>query len=558
VCLRCNQRPAGHGISGHDARKEEARVKILVAEKISASAVEQLKEPGWVVLTAEQLEGKLASELESADALIVRSAVQADAALLAHGKKLRVVGRAGVGVDNIDLDAATRQGIAVMNTPGANAVAVAEQTMGMMLAMARYLCRADSLMHAGKWEKKSLQGTELRGKTLGIAGLGRIGMEVAKRARAFGMEIVAHDPFVSVIVAREQGIRLASLDELYAAADYITLHVGLTPQTAGMINEAALKRMRKGVRLVNCARGELVNEADLAEALQSGHVAAAALDVFNEEPLKNSPLQALENVILTPHIGGSTSEAQEAVGVQIARQVKEYLKNGVIQNAVNVPSVSAEEYAEMQPYIVLAERMGAFLAQISQGSIEEISLRYSGHIAEWKTELVRNAAIKGILNQALEEKANLVNAASLAATRGLRIHETHKAKVSTGGAGSVLSLLLKSTSEEHDVKGAVLHGSAPRLLHIDGIDVEAPLERNLIYLRNSDVPGVIGRVGTILGEGNINIADFSLGRRATSVSSSTPREAIAVVHVDGPVPDAVLKKLEEIPAVRQAKEVRLF
>ncbi len=532
-------------------------MKILVAEKISASAVEQLKEPGWVVLTAEQLEGKLASELESADALIVRSAVQADAALLAHGKKLRVVGRAGVGVDNIDLDAATRQGIAVMNTPGANAVAVAEQTMGMMLAMARYLCRADSLMHAGKWEKKSLQGTELRGKTLGIAGLGRIGMEVAKRARAFGMEIVAHDPFVSVIVAREQGIRLASLDELYAAADYITLHVGLTPQTAGMINEAALKRMRKGVRLVNCARGELVNEADLAEALQSGHVAAAALDVFNEEPLKNSPLQALENVILTPHIGGSTSEAQEAVGVQIARQVKEYLKNGVIQNAVNVPSVSAEEYAEMQPYIVLAERMGAFLAQISQGSIEEISLRYSGHIAEWKTELVRNAAIKGILNQALEEKANLVNAASLAATRGLRIHETHKAKVSTGGAGSVLSLLLKSTSEEHDVKGAVLHGSAPRLLHIDGIDVEAPLERNLIYLRNSDVPGVIGRVGTILGEGNINIADFSLGRRATSVSSSTPRGAIAVVHVDGPVPDAVLKKLEEIPAVRQAKAVRL-
>jgi D-3-phosphoglycerate dehydrogenase len=225
---------------------------------------------------------------------------------------------------------------------------------------------------------------------------------------------------------------------------------------------------------------------------------------------------------------------------------------------VNVPSVSAEEYAEMQPYIVLAERMGAFLAQISQGSIEEISLRYSGHIAEWKTELVRNAAIKGILNQALEEKANLVNAASLAATRGLRIHETHKAKVSTGGAGSVLSLLLKSTSEEHDVKGAVLHGSAPRLLHIDGIDVEAPLERNLIYLRNSDVPGVIGRVGTILGEGNINIADFSLGRRATSVSSSTPRGAIAVVHVDGPVPDAVLKKLEEIPAVRQAKAVRLF
>ena len=531
-------------------------MKIVIAEKISAAAVEQLKQPGWTVLTADQLEGKLSDHLESADALIVRSAVQADAALLSRAKKLRVVGRAGVGVDNIDLDAATRQGIAVMNTPGANAVAVAEQTLGMMLAMARHLCRADALMHAGKWEKKSLQGTELRRKTLGIAGLGRIGMEVARRARAFEVEIVGHDPFVSVGVAKEQGIRLASLDELYAAADYITLHVGLTPQTTGMINEAAIKKMKKGVRLVNCARGELVNEADLAEALKQGHVAAAALDVFAEEPLQQSPLLAMANVILTPHIGGQTFEAQEAVGVQIARQVREYLKHGVIQNAVNVPSVSAEEYAEMQPYIVLAERMGAFLAQISEGSIEEISLRYSGHIAEWTTELIRNGAIKGILNQALEEKANLVNAASLADLRGLRIHEAHKAKASTGGAGSVLSIFLKSSTEEHMVKGAVLHGTEPRLVHIDDIDIEAPLGRDLIYLRNRDVPGVIGRVGTILGEGEINIADFSLGRRAETPSE--PREAIAVVHVDGPLPDDVLKKLEQIPAVRQAKAVRLF
>jgi D-3-phosphoglycerate dehydrogenase len=532
-------------------------LKIVIAEKISAAAAEQLKEPGWTVLTADQLDGKLADHLETADALMVRSAVQVDAALLANAKKLRVIGRAGVGVDNIDLDAATRQGIAVMNTPGANAVAVAEHTLGMMLAMARHLCRADGLMHAGKWEKKSLQGSELRGKTLGIAGLGRIGMEVARRARAFGMNIVAHDPFVSAGVAKEQGIRLASLDELYAAADYITLHVGLTPQTTGMINEAALKKMKKGVRLVNCARGELVLEPDLVQALKQGHVAAAALDVFAEEPLKNSPLQAMENVILTPHIGGQTYEAQEAVGVQIAQQVREYLKHGVIQNAVNVPSVSAEEYAEMQPYIVLAERMGAFLAQISEGSIQEISLRYSGHIAEWKTDLIRNGAIKGILNQTLEEKANLVNAASLAGERGLTVHEAHKAKASTGGTGSVLSIHLKSSKEEHIVKGAVLRGTLPRLLHIDEIDVEAPLERDLIYLRNRDVPGVIGKVGTILGEGEINIADFSLGRRGTD-SSSESREAIAVVHVDGPVPESVLKKLEEIPAVQQAKAVRLF
>ena len=533
-------------------------MKIIVAEKISGSALAELQEPGWTVLTADQLEGKLVEHLQSADALIVRSAVQVDAKLLAHAKKLRVIGRAGVGVDNIDLEAATHKGIAVMNTPGANAVAVAEQTLGMMLAMARHLCRADALMHAGRWEKKSLQGTELRGKTLGIIGLGRIGMEVARRARAFSMELVAHDPFVSVTVAKEQGLRLAGLEEIYGRADYITLHVGLTPQTTGMINAASIAKMKKGVRLLNCARGELVNEGDLAQALKQGQVAAAALDVFAEEPPKNSPLLALENVVLTPHVGGSTLEAQEAVGVQIAQQVKEYLKHGVIQNAVNVPSVSAEEYAAMQPYIVLAERMGAFLAQVSDGTIEEISIRYSGHIAEWKTELIRNGAIKGILNQALEEKANLVNAAAIADARGLRVLESPKTKASTGGAGSVLSILLKSSTEEHLVKGAVLHETAPRLLHVDGIDVEAPLERNLIYMRNRDVPGVIGKVGTILGEESINIANFSLGRPSAGKESEPAREAIAVVHVDGDVPDRVLSRLREIPAVKQAKAVRLF
>jgi D-3-phosphoglycerate dehydrogenase len=535
-------------------------MKIVVAEKISTSAVELLREPRWTVITHDQLEGKLISHLETADALIVRSAVQVDAALLEHAPKLRVVGRAGVGVDNVDLDAATRKGIAVMNTPGANAVAVAELTLGMMLGMARMLSRADGLMHAGKWEKKSLQGTELRGKTLGVIGLGKIGMEVARRAKAFGMEIIGHDPFVSASVAKDQGIRTGKLEEVYAVADYLTLHVGLTPQTTGMINAESVKKMKKGVRIVNCARGELVDEAALAQALKHGQVGGAALDVFQEEPLKNSPLTALENVILTPHIGGSTHEAQEAVGFQIALQVKEYLKSGVIQNAVNVPSVSHEEYAEMQPYVVLAERLGSFLAQVSDGSLEEISLRYSGHIAEWKTELIRNAAIKGVLNQMLDEKANLVNAASIASSRGLRVHELHKPKSSTGGSGSVLSVLLKTGSGEHRVKGAVLHGDAPRLLSVDDIDVEAPLERNLIYMRNRDVPGVIGKVGTILGEHKINIANFSLGRQGNggSEKKSEPRKAVAVVHVDGRVPDDVLKALRKVAAVEQAKAIRLF
>jgi D-3-phosphoglycerate dehydrogenase len=533
-------------------------MKVVVAEKISSSAIDLLREPRWTIVTPDQVEGKLAAQLQSADALIVRSAVHVDADLLEHARKLRVIGRAGVGVDNIDLDAATRKGIAVMNTPGANAIAVAEHALALMLAMARHISRANELMHAGKWEKKSLQGTELRGKTLGIVGLGRIGMEVARRARAFGMEIVAHDPFVSTAVAKEQGIRLAKLEEVYAAADYLTLHVGLTPQTAGMINADSVKRMKRGVRLVNCARGELVDEAALAQAVKQGLVAGAALDVFTDEPLKNSPLTAVENIILTPHIAGSTNEAQEAVGYQIAMQVKEYLKHGVIQNAVNVPSVSHDEYLELQPYVVLAERLGSFLAQVSEGTLEEISLRYTGHIAESKTDLIRNAAVKGILNEALEEKANLVNAEAIASSRGLRIHESRKPHSSGGGSRSVLSVLLKTATGEHLVKGAVLHKDTPRLLHVDGIDVEAPLERDLIYLRNRDVPGVIGKVGTILGQHKINIANFSLGRRSGNTKPGAPRQAIAVVHVDGKVPPEVLAELRKVPAVEQAKAIRLF
>jgi len=532
-------------------------MKIVVAEKMAASAVDLFREPGWTVVTHDQMEGGLAAQLEAADALIVRSAVKVTAEVLAKAPKLRIIGRAGVGVDNIELEPATRHGIVVMNTPGANAVAVAEHTLSTMLAMARFLCRANQLMHAGKWEKKALQGTELRGKTLGIVGLGRVGMEVARRARVFGMEVVAHDPFVSPALGKDLGIRMAPLDEVYAAADYLTLHTSLTSQTAGMINGEAIKKMKRGVRLVNCARGELIDEAALADALKQGHVASAALDVFAVEPLKNSPLLDLDNVILTPHIGGSTDEAQEAVGYQIALQVKEYLKFGGIQNAVNVPSVSHDEYLELKPYITLGERLGAFLAQVTDGALEEIGLSYSGHIAEGKTDLVRNAAIAGILNQALEEKANLVNAAATAASRGLHVHEERKPKGAAASAGSVLSIRVKAQAQEHTVKGEILHEDAPRLLHVDGIEVEAPLEGNLIYLRNRDVPGVIGRVGTILGDHQINIANFSLGRRREAGPREGPGEAIAVVHFDGMVPEAVLAEVRQIPAVQQAKLIRL-
>ena len=548
--------PKGHGLPHPNTARATIRpMKVVIAEKISPAAVDLFRdEGGWTVLTPEEIEGKLAPHLADADALIVRSAVKVDARVLEPATRLRVIGRAGVGVDNIDLDAATKKGIAVMNTPGANAVAVAEHTMGLMLAMARHLCRANALMHTGRWEKRALEGTELRGKTLGIVGLGRVGLEVAKRARGFQMTIVAHDPFVSTSIARDLEIRMTSLDEIYATADYITVHVGLTPQTAGMINAATIRKMKRGVRLVNCARGELVDEAALAEALKSGHVAAAALDVFQHEPPRDSPLIPLENVLMSPHIAGSTHEAQEAVGYQIALQVKEYLKHGVIQNAVNIPSVSHEEYVEMHPYIVLAERLGSFLAQATDGNAEEVVVRYSGPIAEWKTELLRNAALKGIINHTLSEQANLVNAATIAGDRGIKVRETKKPRPSGGGAANVLSVTLKTTAEEHLVRGTVLHERQPRLLGVDDIDVEAPLEHNLVYMRNLDVPGVIGRIGTILGDHHINIANFSLGRRE---KPGQVTEAIAVVHVDSRVLEDVLNELRRVPAVQVAKAMRL-
>ena len=525
-------------------------MKIVIAEKISPQAIQLLRqESDWAVLTPEQLDGKLAPALADADALIVRSAVDVTAEMLRGAGKLRVIGRAGVGVDNIDLEAATKAGIAVMNTPGANAVAVAEHTLALMLALARHLTRADSTTHAGKWEKKSLQGSELRGKVLGIVGLGRIGLEVARRAKPFEMEIIAHDPFVSASVARQLEIRLAELDEVFAAADYLTLHVGLTPQTSGMIDASALNKMKRGVHIINCARGELVDEAALASALSSKHVAGAALDVFAHEPPKDSPLLSLENVISTPHIAGSTHEAQDAVGVQIAGQVREYLKRGVIQNAVNMPSIDDQQYAQMQPYIALAEKLGALLANIVSGSLQEISIRYTGRICEWKTELIRNAAIQGVLNQRIAERANVVNAAAIAQERGIQVHEEGKDAVS-GAVAEVISLMLRTSSDQHRVRGGVLRGTSLRLLGMDNIHIEVPLEGNLIYMRNRDVPGVVGKIGTILGRHNINIANFALGR-----GDDAGGEAMAVVQIDHEAPEAVLRELEQAPEIQEVRAI---
>ena len=557
-------------------------MKIVLAEKVSPATLAVFQqEPGWNIVSPDQIKNGLAAELADADALVVRSAVQADAALLESAPKLRVIGRAGVGVDNIDTDAATRKGIVVMNTPGANAVAVAELTLGLMISMARSIPRANATMHAGKWDKKSLQGQELRGKTLGIVGLGRIGLEVARRARAFGMTLIGYDPFISPVIARENEVTLVPIDEIFKSSDYLTLHVGLTNQTEGLINATSLAIMKKGVRIINCARGELIVEAALADAIKSGHVAGAALDVFHQEPLKESVFHNLDGVMLSPHIAGATDEAQEAIGIQLANQVRDYLKLGVVQNAVNVSSLTEEEYADVAPYIEMANRLGQLLGHAVgngtssepgskghvPGSIESIAITYNGRLASLKTDLIRNAAIAGVLHGA--DGVNRINAVSAAAERGIRIQEDKREHI-TGGTGATLRLSLhwsRKGATGADAQGdwtgvaTVLHGHSPRLLNYDGIDVEAELANTLIVIRNQDVPGVIGRIGTILGDHGLNIANFALGRATDPARSARPQrvpqgQALAVVQIDVPnAADAApaieaLRKVEAIASVR--------
>ncbi len=532
-------------------------MKIVIAEKVSPSTLAILQgESGWDVLTADGIPaGGLPAALADADALIVRSAVQADAALLQHAPKLRLIGRAGVGVDNIDTAEATKRGIVVMNTPGANAVAVAELTLGLMIAMARSIPRANAGMHEGKWDKKTLQGTELRGKTLGIVGLGRIGLEVARRAGAFGMNLIGFDPFIAPVIARENNVTLVPIDEIFSDSDYLSLHVGLTPQTEGLINKMSLAIMKPGVRIINCARGELIVDEALVDALKSGHVAGAALDVFRAEPLKNSPYFDIPSVMLSPHVAGSTDEAQEAIGIQLANQVRDYLKLGVVQNAVNVASLSEEEYTEVSPYIEMAARLGKFLAHAmgadAEGNIETLTLNFNGRLAQLKTDLIRNAALAGLLSGS--EGVNRINAAGAAGERGIRLLE-NKREHAPGGSGDTLRLIAHAAGGDFAVTGTVLHGTSPRLMRYNGIDVEAELAGTLLVIRNNDVPGVIGRIGTVLGEAQLNIAHFALGRK----EEGTETRAVAVVQVDRPEPASLKQAIDQLRAVDAIRSVRVI
>jgi len=541
-------------------------MKIVVADKISERGLALLGEAGWqVVLPAP---GALATELADADGLIVRSATRVTDQLLAQASRLRVVGRAGVGVDNIDLDAATRRGVLVMNTPGGNAVSVAEHTLALLLALARSVPQLNAAIHAGRWEKSGAAGIELRGKTLGLVGLGRVGSEVARRARALEMRVLAHDPYISAKVAQEVGVELVSLPELLARSDFISLHAALSPATEKLINGESIAKMKRGARLINAARGELVEEAALAAALRSGHLAGAAVDVFAVEPPRGSPLVSLPNVIATPHVAGSTEEAQEEVGTLIAQQVRDFLAEGVLRNAVNLPTLSAEQYRRLRPYLQLAERLGSLVAQVAAGRVGmhgRVRIRYAGEPAELGTHVLRNAVLAGMLNTVLDEKVNLVNAGAVAAARGLVVEEqTRRREHGFANTLEVAVVPLPSgpvPAESHEtdsasgfsVEGTVLHGTMPRILSMDGIELEAPLEGALLFFRNRDVPGVIGQVGTILGSRGINIATFALGRREAVRGA----EAIALVRLDGDVPDSIVMAVRGIAAMTEVRLVRL-
>lgn len=525
---------------------------VLVADALDPAAIELLRsDPALEVVVSNPSE--YLAHLDRAEALLVRSSVKVTKDVLAAASRLKVIGRAGIGVDNIDCAAATKLGVVVMNTPGGNATSVAEHTMALMLGLARPIAAANASTKAGRWEKKRFKGREVFGKTLGIVGFGSIGRQVAERAKPFGMKVCAYDPFVSSDAAVDAGVDLLDLDSLLAEADFISLHLSLTPETKGFVNSETLAKMRDGACIINCARGGLVDSAALEEALHSGKVRGAALDVFEQEPPGDSPLFAYEQVLATPHIGGSTAEAQVKVGLKIAAQVRDFLKRGVVLNAVNTVSVTADQYGRLAPYLKLAERLGSFAAQTARGRPVRIKITYAGDFGENDTRMLRNAALSGVLNCFLATKTNLINASEVARDRKIGISESRRGRAHFSDS---LTIALKTEDVDRVIEGAVFPDGSPRLLSVDGIYVETPLKGSLLYVTNRDVPGVIGRVGTILGQSGINISDFSLGRSEVR-SGAEPAKAVAVVHTDEPLPAAVVDKLYRMHAVMSAKAIEL-
>ena len=522
---------------------------IVIADQLPASAVDVLtRVTGWTVdARAGRPPDVLARDLSNADALIVRSATKVDAKLIDAAPKLRVIARAGTGVDNVDLAAATSHGILVINAPGANSVSVAEHALALMLSLSRAVPAADAAMKRSVWDKKSLLGAELRGKTLGLVGLGRIGQEVAVRARSFGMNVVAHDPFISDRVAAGLGIELLPLDALCQRADYISLHLPATADTKGLFDAARLHACKRGVRLVNTARGELVDSTALADAIESGHVGGAGIDVFDIEPPTEWRLARLPQVVATPHIAASTVEAQEQVGLETAAGVRDFLLDGTVRNAVNFPAISSEEMAQLRPYLALADRLGALAGQLSDGRTRALGVRHYGPLVSGHGDLLVSAALAGLLRPMLSSGVTFVNARDVASERGIEIIESRSSRARD--FANLLSIKLHTSAGERWLEGTVFEPGRPRLTLLDGVDLEAPLEGTLLVVRNEDQPGVIGEVGTILGRHSVNIASFTLGR--------DERGATGVVNLDTEAADERLqeavREIRKVPAVRDTR-----
>ncbi len=487
-------------------------MKIIISDDLPASAVSLLQEvSGWTVdARSGRPKQDLINDIADADALLVRSATKVTKDVIDAANKLKIIARAGSGVDNVDLEAASARGVIVTNAPGGNSISVAEHAFALMLALARSVATADACMKQQRWEKKSLLGAELRDKTLGVVGFGRIGQALAHRARAFGMRIIAHDPFIAAHVADDLDVELADLDSLCGRADYISLHLPNTEQTNRLFNAERFNKCKKGVRIINTARGELIDEPALLAALQSGHVGGAGLDVFQKEPPTDWALATFPRVVATPHIAASTAEAQELVGLDVAAGVRDYLQHGVVRNAVNFASVPAEEFKRLHPFMVLGERLGQAAAQLTQGRTDGIGIRYYGGLAEGGNELIAGSVLVGFLRHVLSGGVTLVNARRLAAERGIDVVETRSAR--TRRFTSLLSLKLHTSEGERWVEGTIFEQSGPRLVLLDGIPIEAPLAGALIVIRNQDTPGVIGEVGSVLGKHGVNIANFALGR----------------------------------------------
>jgi len=522
--------------------------RVLISDKLSPAAVAIFKERGVDVDVKPGLDKEeLARIIHDYDGLAIRSATKVTAKLLERAEKLKVVGRAGIGVDNVDIPAATARGVIVMNTPFGNSITTAEHAIALMFALARQIPSADASTQAGKWEKNRFMGVEITGKVLGIIGCGNIGSIVATRAIGLKMRVIAFDPFLNAERAAELGVEKVELDDLLKRADFITLHTPMTAQTKNILSAENIAKTKKGVRIINCARGGLVDEKALREALDSGHVAGAAFDVFTEEPATANPLFGHPNVVATPHLGASTTEAQENVALQVAEQMSDYLMRGAIANAVNFPSITAEEAPKLKPFIALAERLGSFAGQLTDSPITKVTIVYEGAVAGLKIKALTAAAIAGLLRPLLAD-INVVSAPSVAAQRGVVIEEVTRA--AQGDYESLITLTVTTPAMDRAVAGTVFHDGKPRILSIKDIKVDAEFAPWMIYVTNEDKPGFIGRFASLLGEAGVNIATFALGRDRPGGS------AIALVEIDGAPPNGLLDKVGKIPGVKQAKALR--